>query len=109
MTPLDRATALPAAYYAGEPAFTRDQRAVFGRSWQLVAHAAQLAEAGDHVVDQVGRLPVILVRGADGLLRGFANVCRHRAGPLALCNGKGARALHCKYHGWSYSLEGQLR
>jgi len=43
------------------------------------------------------------------VLRAFPNVCRHRAGPLALCNGKGARALHCKYHGWTYLLDGQLR
>ena len=108
-TPLELATALPARYYAGEAAHARDLRAVFGRSWQLVARADQVQAAGDHVVDTVGRLPVIVVRGADGALRAFANVCRHRAGPLALCNGKGARALHCKYHGWSYSLEGQLR
>jgi choline monooxygenase len=60
-------------------------------------------------VEQVGHVPVIVVRGQDGVLRGFVNVCRHRAGPLALCNGKGARALHCKYHGWTYTLEGQLR
>ena len=49
------------------------------------------------------------MRQADGSLRGFYNVCKHRAGPLALCNGRGARALHCKYHGWTYTLEGQLR
>ena len=108
-TPLELATALPARYYAGEAAHARDLRVVFGRSWQLVARAEQVEAAGDHVVDTVGRLPVIVVRGADGALRAFANVCRHRAGPLALCNGKGARALTCKYHGWSYSLEGQLR
>lgn len=108
-TPLELATALPARYYAGEAAQARDLRAVFGRSWQLVARADQLEAAGDHVVDTVGKLPVIVVRGADGELRAFANVCRHRAGPLALCNGRGARALHCKYHGWSYTLEGQLR
>ncbi|PRH81680.1 aromatic ring-hydroxylating oxygenase subunit alpha [Arenimonas caeni] len=108
-TPLELATALPARHYAGEAAHARDLRAVFGRSWQLVARADQLEGAGDHVVDTVGRLPVLVVRGADGTLRAFANVCRHRAGPLALCNGRGARALTCKYHGWTYTLEGQLR
>lgn len=108
-TPLDRATALPARFYVGEAVHAMEQRAVFARSWQLVAHQGQLAEPGDHVVEQVGHVPVIVVRGQDGVLRGFVNVCRHRAGPLALCNGKGARALHCKYHGWTYTLEGQLR
>jgi choline monooxygenase len=106
---LELASALPARYYFGEDMLAMEQRAVFARSWQLVAHAGQLAEAGDHVVGKVGEVPVILVRGQDGVLRGFPNVCRHRAGPLALCNGKGARALHCKYHGWTYTLEGQLR
>lgn len=106
---LDRATALSARYYLGEAMLAMERRAVFARSWQLVAHQGQLAEPGDHVVEQVGHVPVIVVRGQDGVLRGFVNVCRHRAGPLALCNGKGARALHCKYHGWTYTLEGQLR
>jgi len=106
---LDTATALPARHYVGQAMLDLDQRAVFARSWQLVAHQGLLAEPGDHVVEQVGHVPVIVVRGADGVLRAFPNVCRHRAGPLALCNGKGARALHCKYHGWSYTLDGQLR
>jgi choline monooxygenase len=107
--PLDHATALPARYYVGESMLAMEQHAVFARSWQLVAHQGQLAEPGDHVVEQIGHVPVIVVRGQDGVLRAFPNVCRHRAGPLALCNGKGARALHCKYHGWTYTLEGQLR
>lgn len=106
---LETATALPARHYVGQAMLDLDQRAVFARSWQLVAHQGLLAEPGDHVVEQVGHVPVIVVRGADGVLRAFPNVCRHRAGPLALCNGKGARALHCKYHGWSYTLDGQLR
>ncbi len=106
---LDHAVALPARYYAGEPMLVMEQRAVFACSWQLVAHQGQLAGPGDHVVEQIGHVPVIVVRGQDGVLRAFPNVCRHRAGPLALCNGKGARALHCKYHGWTYTLEGQLR
>jgi choline monooxygenase len=106
---LDHATALPARYYAGEAMLAMEQRAVFARSWQLVAQQGQLAEPGDHVVEDIAGVPVLLVRGQDGVLRAFPNVCRHRAGPLALCNGKGARALHCKYHGWTYTLEGQLR
>ncbi|MET0814818.1 MAG: aromatic ring-hydroxylating dioxygenase subunit alpha, partial [Pseudoxanthomonas sp.] len=106
---LEQASALPARYYFGDDMLAMEQRAVFARSWQLVAHHSQLAEAGDHVVERVGDVPVLLVRSQDGVLRAFPNVCRHRAGPLALCNGKGARALHCKYHGWTYTLEGQLR
>lgn len=106
---LERASALPARYYFGEDMLAMEQRAVFARSWQLVAHHAQLAEPGDHIVENIGDVPVIVVRSQDGVLRAFPNVCRHRAGPLALCNGKGARALHCKYHGWTYTLEGQLR
>ena len=106
---LTRAHALSARYYFGEDMLAMEQRAVFARSWQLVAHQGQLAEAGDHVVEQIAGTPVLLVRGQDMVLRAFPNVCRHRAGPLALCNGKGARALHCKYHGWTYTLDGQLR
>ncbi len=106
---LNLARALPARYYVGDAMLAMEQRAVFARSWQLVAHQAQLAEAGDHVVGEIAGVPVLLVRGQDHVLRAFPNVCRHRAGPLALCNGKGARALHCKYHGWTYTLEGQLR
>ena len=106
---LDRARALPARYYVGEAMLAMEQRAVFARSWQLVAQQDLLAEPGDHAVETIAGVPVLLVRGGDGVLRAFPNVCRHRAGPLALCNGKGARALHCKYHGWTYTLEGQLR
>ena len=106
---LEHAHALPARYYFGEAMLEREHEAVFARSWQLVAHREQLVEPGDHVVEMIGKVPILVVRGKDGVLRAFPNVCRHRAGPLALCNGKGANALHCKYHGWTYTLEGQLR
>ena len=108
-TDLDHARALPARYYVGDEVLAMEQRAVFARSWQPLAHQDQLAEPGDHVVGEIAGVPVILVRGRDGVLRAFPNVCRHRAGPLALCNGKGAHSLQCKYHGWTYTLDGQLR
>jgi choline monooxygenase len=86
-----------------------DRHAIFDRAWQLVAHASQLRDAGDHVVADLAGLPVIAVRGTDGGIRVMHNVCRHRAGPIAQCDGLGAKALRCRYHGWTYTLEGQLR
>jgi choline monooxygenase len=106
---LATARALEPGHYLGAGMLERDFDRVFSRSWQLLAHESRLADTGDHVVASVGRTPLLIVRGADARLRAFANVCRHRAGPLALCDGRGARALHCKYHGWSYDLEGRLR
>ncbi|MEO8746561.1 MAG: aromatic ring-hydroxylating dioxygenase subunit alpha [Rhodanobacter sp.] len=106
---LAHAQALAARYYVGNDMLAMEQRAVFARSWQPLAHQEQLAEPGDHVVGQIADVPVLIVRAKDGLLRAFPNVCRHRAGPLALCNGRGAHSLQCKYHGWTYTLEGQLR
>ncbi|PNS09704.1 aromatic ring-hydroxylating oxygenase subunit alpha [Solilutibacter silvestris] len=106
---LDTATALPAPYYSGSDSHFLDLKQVFARSWQFIAHVSQLANTGDHVVGRIGQLPVIAVRGDDGEIRVFHNVCRHRAGPIAQCDGLGAKALRCRYHGWTYTLEGQLR
>ncbi|MGB0132888.1 aromatic ring-hydroxylating oxygenase subunit alpha [Dokdonella sp.] len=105
----ETATALPAPFYTDPDAFAAERQCVFASSWQLVAHASELSGTGDHVVTEVAGLPLIIVHGEDGELRAFHNVCRHRAGPLATCNGKGARALRCHYHAWTYTLEGQLR
>ncbi|MFO1402156.1 MAG: aromatic ring-hydroxylating dioxygenase subunit alpha [Steroidobacteraceae bacterium] len=105
---LATAHALEARCYFGADMLALEQRRVFARSWQLVAQQGQLATAGDHVVEEVAGTPVVLLRGADGVLRGFVNVCRHRAGPLALCSGKGLGALRCRYHGWLYDQEGRL-
>jgi choline monooxygenase len=107
--PLERSRALAAALYCDPAVLAFEQRAVFGRTWQLAASADALSGAGDHAVTEFGATPVILVRGEDQQLRAFHNVCRHRAGPLALKDGRGARALRCKYHGWTYTLAGQLR
>ena len=107
--PLEQAHALHASFYTDPAWLEFELQHVFGRSWQLAAHSGELAQPGDHVVGDVAGKPVLIVRQPDGGLRAFFNVCRHRAGPLATCNGKGARALHCKYHGWTYELDGALR
>ncbi len=106
--PLARAETIPSAWYT-DPAFhDLDRDAVFAATWQHVADVHQLARSGDHVVGEVAGEPIIVVRGKDGELRAFYNVCRHRGGPLAMKDGN-ADMLMCKYHGWTYRLDGMLR
>ena len=106
--PLERSDTIPSSWYT-EPAFAKaDREWIFARTWQGIAHAAQVARAGDHAVGNIAGEPVIAVRGKDMVLRAFYNVCRHRGGPLALVDGC-ANALQCKYHGWTYLLDGTLR
>ncbi|MBB5206626.1 aromatic ring-hydroxylating oxygenase subunit alpha [Chiayiivirga flava] len=106
---LERATALAAPFYTAPEALAFEQAELFSRSWQLVAHVSQVAASGDHVVTDIAGVPLLVVRGDDGELRALHNVCRHRAGPLAECDGRGARSLRCRYHGWTYGLDGRLR
>ena len=108
VAPVERAWTIPSAWYR-EPRFEAlDRAAVLGRTWQLVGHVSRLAEPGCQVVAEVAGEPVVVVRGKDGVLRAFFNVCRHRGGPLALEDGC-SQALQCKYHGWTYLLDGSLR
>lgn len=107
--PLQRATSLPARFYADPAMAAIDRSAIFDRGWQVVAHVCQLQNAGDHVVADLAGLPVIAVRGADGDIRVMHNVCRHRAGPIAQCDGLAAKSLRCRYHGWTYGLDGVLK
>ena len=106
--PLEAASTLPAYAYADQEFHAFEREMVFGTGWQLISCAEKLRNPGDHVVAEIAGRPIILVRGEDQMLRGFFNVCRHRAGPLALTDGN-ARQLQCKYHGWTYTLAGQLR
>ena len=102
-----RAWTLPAALYTDPEVFGVEGKKIFARTWQVVGHASQVANPGDYFTTELMGEPLVFVRGADGRLRGFYNVCRHRAGPAA--DGCGSRKLfRCGYHGWTYSLDGSL-
>jgi choline monooxygenase len=106
---LDYALTLPARFYTDARMPALDARAIFLRSWQLVCHQSQLLGVGDHVVTEIAGLPLLIVRSDASTIRAFHNVCRHRAGPIASCDGRGATSLRCRYHGWTYGLDGVLR
>jgi choline monooxygenase len=102
-----KAWTLPSFLYTDQTVFAAEKEKIFARTWQLVGHASQVANPGDFFTTELVGEPLVFVRGLDGKLRGFYNVCRHRAGPPA--EGCGSRKLfRCGYHGWTYGLDGAL-
>jgi choline monooxygenase len=86
----------------------REQERIFLRSWQYVGHAGQAAEAGSYFTGALGLAPVVVTRARDGELRAFLNVCRHRG--FVVAEGSGRReTLQCRYHAWTYGLDGRLK
>jgi choline monooxygenase len=107
-TPLSRASTLSKRYYLDPAVLELEKERVFGSTWQLVARTDELQRIGDFVPVTVVDEPVVITRGLEGELRAFYNVCRHRAGQVALTKGN-RKSLQCRYHGWTYGLDGCLR
>jgi len=102
-----RAWTLPSHLYTEPDTFAAEKERIFARTWQVVGHCDRVADSGDYFTTELVGEPLLIVRGADGKLRGFYNVCRHRAGPPA--EGCGSRKVfRCGYHGWTYGLDGSL-
>jgi choline monooxygenase len=107
--PLERAHTIPRLWYFDPEIHAAECRAVFGTSWQAVGRLDQVAGPGQFFTADVAGEPIVVVRGDDGVLRGFVNVCRHRAARVvADAEGRVTR-LRCRYHGWTYDLAGRLR
>jgi choline monooxygenase len=106
--PLARAATLPSRYYLDAGILELEKQRIFGGTWQLVARAEELSRVGDFVPVTVLDEPVVITHGLDGELKAFYNVCRHRAGQVALTRGN-RKSLQCRYHGWTYGLDGCLR
>ena len=107
--PLTEALTIPAPWYVDPRIAELERRTVFSNSWQVVGRADQVAKAGEFVTATVADEPVVVVRGADGQLRGFYNVCRHHAAKVVTEPCGVASILHCPYHGWNYGLDGALK
>ena len=97
----------PHYYYDPDVLALEDER-IFSRTWQFVAHVAQLAEPGRYLTAMAGSQPVLVLRDPEGELRAFRNVCRHRGSQLLSGSGECGKAIRCRYHGWTYKLEGDL-
>ncbi|HTO07234.1 MAG TPA: SRPBCC family protein [Myxococcota bacterium] len=98
-----------ASAYTDPARFQRELERLF-RGWpQLVGLSAECAKPGDFLSANLGGVPAVVLRQADGSLRGFVNACRHRGATLLEGCGHTGRAVACPYHGWTYDLDGRLR
>lgn len=107
--PLDQAFTIPACWYTSDELYNLELKNVFAHSWQMVARGDQVSAPGQYVTADVAGEPVVLVKGNDNALRGFFNVCRHHAAAVMTETEGTAAQLRCPYHGWTYSLAGELK
>ena len=107
--PLEEALTIPAPWYTDQNLYNLELQTVFANSWQLAGRVDQVREPGQYVTSDIAGEPIVVVRGTDGVLRGFFNACRHHAAAVMTEPEGKANQLRCPYHGWTYSLAGELK
>ena len=105
--PIATSQTLPPACYREQAILEAEMQTIFARSWVNVGRADQWPSGGDYMTVEVADVPLVLVRDADGLLRAFSNVCRHRGARLLSGSGN-CRVIRCPFHRWTYALDGHL-
>jgi phenylpropionate dioxygenase-like ring-hydroxylating dioxygenase large terminal subunit len=104
----DRDHSLPGWIYHDEEFFRVEMDRLIRPSWQIVCHASDIVEPGAwRSLDYLGE-SIIVIRGADGVARAFANLCRHRGSRLVDGAQGCSRRLTCPYHAWTYATDGRL-
>lgn len=97
------------AFYFDPGLYRAEISQIFGRNWLYLCHQSQIAAEGDYLTAEIGGESVFVIRGRDGTIRGFYNVCQHRAHQLLADAGQVKATIRCPYHSWTYNLDGTLR
>jgi Rieske 2Fe-2S family protein len=110
LRPFGESRLLPREAYVDPEVFAWEQQHFLRDRWMCVARSEQLPGSGDQRAVRIGADSALLVRGDDGVLRAFSNVCRHRGHELLPCDTTARnRAIVCPYHAWGYGLDGALK
>ena len=99
---------LPGWVYHDPEYFRVEMARLIRPSWQIVCHANDIADAGDWRTLELLGESILVIRGGDGAVRAFANVCRHRGSRLVDGEAGCAKRLTCPYHAWTYAADGRL-
>lgn len=105
---LEQGQTLPAQWYTDRNIYELEQQNIFGRSWQFVGLTEDVTRPGEFFTGRAANVPIVVVRDEDNTLRAFVNVCRHRGSRLVSEERGSRKSLQCRYHAWTYGLEGQL-
>lgn len=101
---------LPREAYVSQDWFDRENRTLFAKAWGFAGISSDIPKVGDYLTAKVGTYTLFIIRGSDGELRAFHNVCRHRGAELVdLGCGNAGKTIVCPYHRWTYGLDGALR
>ncbi|QKX64599.1 uncharacterized protein TRUGW13939_11774 [Talaromyces rugulosus] len=100
--------ALPASWYTSQEMFELERRGIFCKRWLFTTHKARVPNPGDWVRYDVAGFQFIVVKDREGNINAFHNVCRHRGFPVVTGDEGSSKIFACKYHGWSYGLNGKL-
>ena len=104
----DPIRSLDARYYTDPAIFAQEMKGLLARTWQFAGHASAVPNPGDYFAFQIAGESLFAIRGRDGVVRAFYNVCQHRAHELVSGTGS-TRVVVCPYHAWTYELTGELR
>lgn len=101
--------ALAARWYSDHDQYQNERRAIWGSEWLMFGVTAELSRPGQYVADEIAGYPLLVVVDPQGQLRGFHNVCPHRAGVIQWPGCGQTGNLVCRYHGWAFSWDGSLK
>lgn len=107
--PLEEAWTIPAPWYFDRRIAELEKSSVFTSTWQVVGRADQVLKNGEFFTAELAGEPLVVVRGEDGQLRAFFNVCRHHAAAVVTEAEGCAKQFRCPYHGWTYEIDGALK
>jgi len=104
-----RSYTIPARYYTDPDIYEYEKEQIFSKNWWLAGHESRLQQPGDYITQKIFEQNILVVRGNDGVIRAFYNVCQHRGHELALDDaGRFSKLIVCPYHAWSYTFDGAL-
>lgn len=104
----DHSFSLPQPFYCDQRLFEIDMQEIFHKEWLIAGMTCEIPAKGNFLTLQIGKNPVLVIRGAEGQVHAFHNVCRHRGSRLCVSEKGKVAKLVCPYHQWTYELDGRL-